>query len=309
MNYDQQQDYDHQQSVVYGYKDGMGLIMDALIPTQHQNGAAVIALNSGGFSSNLDKFSDFPQRRFTKCLLNAGYIVFIVAHSSSPKYRIDEIIPDISRAIRFIRHHAGRFGIDPHRIGIRGSSSGGMLSLMAATTPLAADPEAKDPVDRVSSQVQAVVAYFPPTDFIELTRAHSLNHPPLDLHYSPLDFHNWDEEAQRYERVIDPEETKAIFRQCSPTTHISADTPPTLLLHGDEDERIPIQQSELFAARLRELGVPHKLIVAKGKGHGWDPPLENELNEIWGWFDRYLLNRGASVSILKTTSCNTRSNS
>ena len=284
MNYDKQQD------VVYGYKDGMGLIMDVFTPSAKRNGAAVIWLLSGGFRSNLgfDNSSrgylppSFISRfkRSTHSLLDAGYVVFAVAHSSAPKYRIDEIIPEISRAVRFIRHHAERFGISPHRIGIRSGSAGGMLSLMAATAAPAPDPEAEDPVDRTSSQVQAVVAYFPPADLLNFRDPHTT--------FPPDDFHYWDEETQLFERVVNPEERKAILRRCSPITHASADSPPILLLHGDEDEVVPIQQSELFAARLKEVGVEHRLIVARGKGHGWEPS-EGELNEIIGWFDQYLL--------------------
>ncbi len=284
MNYEKKQD------VVYGYKDGMGLIMDVFTPSAKRNGAAVIWLLSGGFRSNLGfdnssrgylsprVISNF--KRSVHSLLDAGYVVFAVAHSSAPKYRIDEIIPEISRAVRFIRHHAEHFGIAPHRIGIRSASAGGMLSLMVATAAPAPDPEAEDLIDRTSSQVQAVVAYFPPTDLLNFGYPHTT--------FSPTDFHYWDEESQHFERIVDPEERKAILRRCSPITHANADSPPILLVHGDEDEVVAIQQSELFAARLQEVGVEHRLIVAKGKGHGWEPSAD-ELDDIIGWFDQYLL--------------------
>ena len=59
------------------------------------------------------------------------------------------------------------------------------------------------------------------------------------------DFHSWEEEAQRFERIVDPEMMRGLLlRQCSPITHLISETPPTLLLHGDEDELIPLQQSE-----------------------------------------------------------------
>ena len=292
--------YDYQQDLVYGYKDGMGLLMDVFIPTTNRNGAAVISVRNGSFRSRVGNNPiDIAQRSRVKCLLDAGYVVFAVALSSSPKYRFDEIIPDISRAVRFIRYHAERFGINPYRIGIRGHSSGAFLSLMAATAPPTADPEDEDPVDRVSSHVQAVAANCSPTDLLHFGDQNTtcIDHVHSQLGHRPpwSDFHSWCEETQRFERILNPEETKAILRKCSPINHTSVDTPPMLLLYGDKDEAIPIQQAELLVAHLEELGVPHKLIIAKGEGHDWEPS-ESELKEISGWFDQYLYCREASVN-------------
>jgi dipeptidyl aminopeptidase/acylaminoacyl peptidase len=65
---------------------------------------------------------------------------------------------------------------------------------------------------------------------------------------------------------------------------------PTLLIHGDKDELIPLQQSEVFAARLKEAGVPVKLVVKKDKGHGglW---MLNDLPTVADWFDEQLLGK------------------
>jgi dipeptidyl aminopeptidase/acylaminoacyl peptidase len=195
--------------------------------------------------------------------------------------------------VRFIRHQAGRFGIDPQRIGIVGASSGGQLSLLAAAAPPSADPGARDPVDRESSAVQAVVAYFPGVDNLNFGRANAtiLDHF-LSQQYKAeamFDFRRWDDTTNRYERVSDPEARREAFRRTSPLAHVSAATPPVLLFHGDQDRLVPIQQSRLLAARLQELGVPHRLVVAEGKGHGWKPPLDSETTEVTEWFGKYLL--------------------
>src|SRR5262249_59993829 len=94
------------------------------------------------------------------------YTLFLVRHGSSPRYFIPEMVSDVHRAIRFIRFHAKDYGIDPNRIGISGASSGAHLALMAALTADDGKADAKDPVERVSSRAQAVVAWFPPTDLL-----------------------------------------------------------------------------------------------------------------------------------------------
>ena len=74
------------------------------------------------------------------------------------------IVADVRRAVRFIRQHAGEYGVDPNRIGVFGGSAGGQLALLLGTTADSGDPSASDAVLRESSRVAAVVAYFPPTD-------------------------------------------------------------------------------------------------------------------------------------------------
>ena len=99
-------------------------------------------------------------------MLKRGYTVFAVVHGSQPRYTIPEIVADMNRAVRFIRYHAADYHIDPDRIGITGGSAGGHLSLMQGTAGDKGNPDAKDPIDRTSSRVQAVACFFPPTDFL-----------------------------------------------------------------------------------------------------------------------------------------------
>ena len=98
---------------------------------------------------------------FARPLLDRGYTIFAVVHGSQPRYTVPEIIPDINRAVRFIRYHAKDYGIDPQRIGICGASAGGHLSLMIGTAGSKGKQDTSDPVDRESSRVQAVACFFP----------------------------------------------------------------------------------------------------------------------------------------------------
>ena len=163
-------DFNHEEDVVYGYKDGMALVMDVYTPRDPRVDAGIIWVTAGGWRSNYDWRHTLMQRsegsaadNLARCLLDAGYVVFATAHSSQPRYSIDDIRQDMPRAVRFVRHNAARFRIDAERLGIIGFSSGGHVSLLTATAPPPPDPEAADPVDRGSSRVQAVTAFFAPT--------------------------------------------------------------------------------------------------------------------------------------------------
>ncbi|HEY8459038.1 MAG TPA: alpha/beta hydrolase, partial [Blastocatellia bacterium] len=158
------------EDIVYGHKDGMGLTMDALIPETNPKNIGVIFIVSASWKSSKSATLEEEQKKrrqhWAQGLLNGGYTLFLVRHPSSPRYFVPEMIPPIRRAIRFIRFHAKDYGIDPNHIGISGASSGGHLALMAALTADDGKPDAQDPVERVSSRAQAVVAWFPPTDLL-----------------------------------------------------------------------------------------------------------------------------------------------
>ena len=148
--------------VVYGHKDGMAMTFDVIKPKTAANGAAVIYMVSGGWVSSFTP----PQQMATRFanLLDKGFTVIPVRHGSSPKYVIPEIVADVRRAVRFIRHNATQWGVDPDRLGVYGGSAGGHLSLVLATASDAGDPNATEPFMKEGNRVASVVALYPPVD-------------------------------------------------------------------------------------------------------------------------------------------------
>ena len=171
--------FDRKEDVIYGRKYGTALTMDVFTPRKDAKGVGVILVVSGGFFSSHEAI----QTAFIRPLTDRGYTVFAVVHGSQPHFTVPEIIQDMNRAVRFIRHHAKEYSIDPARLGVCGASAGGHLSLMLGTAGDAGKPDAKDPVDRESSRVQAVACFFPPTDFLNYGKAgnrkiHAIDHDP-----------------------------------------------------------------------------------------------------------------------------------
>src|SRR5438270_1165580 len=154
--------FTRKEDVIYGRKYGTALTMDVFTPKTDANGAAIIFVVSGGFYSSHDAINVNAVKPF----LRRGYTIFAVVHGSQPRYQVPEIVQDMNRAVRFIRHHAKDYAIDADRIGVTGGSAGGHLSLMLGTAGGKGEPTARDPVDRESSRVQAVACFFPPTDLL-----------------------------------------------------------------------------------------------------------------------------------------------
>ena len=277
--------YDRKEDVIYGRKFGSALTMDVFTPKSNANGAAVIWVVSGGWFSAHELIDTGSLDE----LLRRGYTVFAVVHGSQPKYTIPDVLQDMHRAVRFIRYHAKDYHINPDRIGISGGSAGGHLSLMQGTAGTAGDSSAKDPVDRESSRVQAVGCFFPPTDFLNYGKPGeiALGCGVLKDFRAPFDFHEFDPAKKAFVPITDVGKIIEIGRQISPITHVTPDDPPTLIIHGDKDFLVPIQQAEIIVDKLKAAGVEAKLVVKKGEAHGW-PNWHKDMATIADWFDAHL---------------------
>ncbi len=265
--------YKRTEDVVYGRKFGTALTLDVFTP-ERQNGCAVFFMVSGGFYSSHEAINVAYYREF----LNRGYTVFAVVHGSQPRFIIPEITQDIHRAIRFVRRHAGKYGIKTDKFGISGASAGGHLSLTMATQGQPGKADAKDPVDRESSAVQAAACFFPPTDF--------------------LNYGKEGEDAvgvgtlKGFQTAFGPRTETAESRQeygkeISPVYFVSQGTAPSLIIHGDADRLVPYQQAQIFVEKAGAVGVPVKLINRPGKEHGW-PKIEEDVVLFADWFDTHL---------------------
>ncbi len=277
--------------VIYGRKDGMALVLDVYTPRHGRNGAAVIQVVSGGLWSGIE-YRRMPLfMRKIRTLVERGYVVFAVMHRSQPKYTMLEVQDDLPRAVRYVRFHAHRFGAEPDRIGVTGISSGGYLALLAAASACAGDPLAADPVDREASHIQAVVAYYPNADLVNYGAPNRLmsehvRERGLRLE-AVFDFRTWDGATGCFTPMPASKRREAL-RDLSPLVHVTAQAPPTLLFHGDKDVLVPIQQSQVFAQRMQEVGAICRLVVAEGQQHGWNKPLRDETTQFVGWFDEHL---------------------
>jgi acetyl esterase/lipase len=285
--------YTKQEDVIYGRKAGMALTMDVFTPKSGANGAGVIYVVSGGWVSNHSGIPGLTARMFEP-LLKRGYTIFAVVPGSQPTFTIPEIIHDVSRSVRFIRHHAAKYHVDANRLGIMGASAGGHLSLiqgLAAPKPNPAityqNPQ-NDPIDAEPATVKAVAAFFPPTDFLNYGKEgeNALGRGILENFRTAFDFRKLDP-AKKMLVSLTPEEEKALAPFISPITYASKDDPATLLIHGDADKLVPIQQSEILEKKLKEVGTPVKLIVKPGAAHGW-ADYSLDLAAIGDWFDMYL---------------------
>lgn len=253
-----------ERNVVYGMYSGLALLMDVRRPAR-PNGFAVLHIPGSGWQAptTLDAVSlkDGTPPALADALLDAGFTVFTINHRAAPRFRFPAAVEDAQRAARFIRAQAARFGVRADRLAAVGASSGANLVAMLATTGEGregAAPAAAPP------RPDCVAGAMTPTDLRALSTdgigvgytVSYLGHPPA---------YAYDDEATR--RSFDGD-----YDAASPIKHVSAQTSAMLLLHGDKDPLVPIDQAERFVAALRAAGGRGELVVMRGVGHVFAAP-------------------------------------
>jgi len=261
--------------VVYAKHEGVALTMD-VFKAAKPNGMGVIFVVSGGWVSSHDQLNAL----IAKPLNDRGVTVFEVVHGSQPRFKVNEIIFDIIRSIRFVRANAATYGVDQNKIGIYGASAGGHLSLLAAGLGDTGKADAKDPVDRVSSQVEAVAAFFPPTDFDNFGKPgqNAIDVPMLKVFWPAFGV-----TAQTPHADIE-----VLTKKLSPINYVTAKFPPTYIIQGDKDILVPKQQAELFIGALQKIGVPSTLIIVPNAGHDATLLFSTQMDKLADWFVREL---------------------
>lgn len=274
--------YSMVEDVVYGHKDGLALTLDVIKPTNHSKGLGIILVSSGGWRSDKSNIPARHKKRlegehWVQGLLQGGYTLFVARHGSGPRYFVPEMVEDIRRSVRYVRLRGAEHGIDPSRLGITSGSSGGHLSLMVGLTGDDGDPNAEDPIERGSSRVHAVVAWFPPTDLLNWMGPNG---------YKTIERLRPNLFPEIFGKITNIEEQ---LRSISPIYFVSTDDPPLLLIHGDRDLTVPVQQSKVLKAKYEETGLPVELIVQKGGGHTSWPGIMDQYPKVWDWFDSNLV--------------------
>lgn len=267
--------YAQQKDVVYSEVHGTGLLMDVFTPTGAKNGLAIVDVASGAWHSDRGKIGDHMQAKFYDIFCGKGYTVFAVRPGSRSGYTALEMVAHVKRGIRYVKAHAAEYGIDPARIGLTGASAGGHLASLTTVTAEDGKPDAKNELERFDTRVAAVGVFFPPTDF-------------LDWAGKPADFAKLGDLLFRGGAAGHAEaEVLEQARKISPALAVSAGLPPFLLIHGDADPLVPLQQSQHFVEALKAAGVPVELIVKPGGGHPW-LTIPEEVVVLADWFDKQL---------------------
>jgi len=234
-----------------------GHLLDLYLPV-HARGPAPLVIwshGSGWLAENGREGAD----ALADILGPYGFAVAGVAIRSSANAQFPGQLQDIHAAIRFLRRHAGRYRLDSRRFAIMGESSGGWTAAMAGVT---------------GAGVQAVVPFYPPTDFLQMDRFMLEGCVPFNQIFGLTDCH------------ADPNSPESLLLGCAiescpdrvaranPITYVDRHAPPFLILHGQQDLFVPYEQGALLYRALARACADATLFTLPNAGHGFvdDPP-------------------------------------
>jgi len=274
-----------EKNVIYGMYSGLALLMDVHYP-EKSNGLGVIFISGSGWSARLGyratPLKDEQVGDWSPALLRAGYTMFAINHRATPRFHYPDPVEDVQRAVRFVRNHAKEYGIDPAKLGGMGGSSGGHLIGLVAMLGAGGNAGDADPVNREPATLQCVVMRAAPADLKTMIGSSGIATAAVVSFVGRL--------------PMPSPEDQAVYRAASPIAHVSASSPPTLLLHGDADDTVPYQQSVDMEAALRGANVPVKLVRVAGGAHGSDFGMRGKphaqfaevVSASVAWLDQYL---------------------
>ena len=268
------------EDVVYGTADGLDLHVDLAYPKQtpEKPMPAVLLIHGGGWAGGTHK-GYLPMN-----LAAHGYFIATVEYRLSGEAPWPAQIEDCKQAVRWLRANAEKYHVDPKHIGVMGHSAGGHLVACLGTLGNDTSLDVGDFTDQNSS-VQAVVDEAGPVDFTPAGRPTIGTN--MDDHPGLVKLFGGSYDAKT-----------ASWQQASSALHVTSNTPPFLILHGEADHLVPIKQAEEMADALKKANVPYELIRVKNGGHGLrpdkagdpaaDPTPEAQQDLILHFFDQQL---------------------
>ncbi|WP_437205795.1 alpha/beta hydrolase [Planctomicrobium sp. SH664] len=228
-----------QNDVEYGQTNGVKLKLDLQLPPGPGPFPACLLVHGGGFSKG-DKAGGM--KKLFKPLTEAGFACFSINYRLAPEHRWPAFADDVQTAIRWLKRHAADYRVDASRIALIGDSAGGYLVSYCGARP------------QTDTGVAAVVSFYGAHDREFQIRRHNVL-----------------EESTRVAFEVNElnEATWAKLREVSANTYIHPGMPPYLLLHGDRDANVPLEQSQRFQQQMQAQGNRCELIVIPGGGHGF----------------------------------------
>lgn len=251
------------EDITYAQVDGEPLRLDLYLPSGVENPPLVVWVHGGAWRAGSK--DNMP----LTALVKQGFAVASVDYRLSPVAMFPAQIHDCKAAIRFLRASADKYGFHPKRIGVAGSSAGGHLAALIGVTN--DHPKLEGEVGQhndQSSSVQAIVDYYGPTNFLTILKQStphglSVRVPALEL---LIGGH--------------PDKKPDLARFASPVFHVTADDPPLLLIHGDQDPQVPINQSHELHGLYKQRDLPVTFEVVHGGAHGGSAFFDERRNEL-----------------------------
>ena len=249
-------------NIVYAEVSGRKLLVDIYLPPGKKDPFLIVWIHGGAWRSGSKENPPLG-------LLSAGYAIASIDFRLSTEAIFPAPVHDIKAAIRFLRGNAKKYGYRSDKIIIWGSSSGGHLAALVGTTN---DDKYMEGAEgnflKESSSVQGIIDFYGPTNFLTIltqSTPHGINvrAPALAILLGkPV------------------EQLPELAKKASPVFHVDANDPPILIVHGDQDIQVPVNQSLELMAAYKKTSARFQLEIIPGADHGSDVYYKKEFQAV-----------------------------
>lgn len=259
---------DYRPDVTYGTAAGEDLKLDLASPKGLDHAVpAIVVIHGGGWMAG--KRQDMTS--IAKNAASHGYVAATISYRFAPKHRFPAQIEDSKCAVRYLRAHAKELNIDPKQIGAMGVSAGAHLSMMLGAMDSSDAMEGNGGNAEQQSKVQAVVSFVGP---VNLARE---------------DYTETQTQILEAFFGANPKQKQAECRLASPITYLNKGDAPMLCFFGTKDPLVSNDQAFQIAGALTDAGVPGRVEMIVGAGHGWvGGEMNRTLDSTMAFFDEHL---------------------
>lgn len=241
----------------------------------HANGTAVVICPGGGYQILA---VDHEGTQVAKWYNRIGVTAFVLKYRLAPRYKHPAPMQDVQRALQYVRSHAKHYHLAPNRIGVAGFSAGGHLASTAATHFVEAKPDAKDPIEHVTSRPNFAVLGYP-----VITMTQDFGH------------------AGSKRNLLGEHPGEELSQLMSNELQVTSQTPPTFLFHTGDDTGVPVENALAFYSACRKHKVPVELHVYQFGPHGVGlAPGDAALNTWKDHVHDWLRNSGLLADVKRT---------
>lgn len=239
----------------------------------HENGSAVIVMPGGAY---LGLAAILEGREVGDWFAAHGFTAFVLRYRLGKKYLLPVPLIDARRAVQVVRARARDYHVAPDRIVTIGFSAGGNLAALSGVQPVAGNPDAEDPIERVSSKPDYLVLGYPWIGAISSNTAHLTYCKLMD--------------------VMD--RCEELRKAYSPELFVSKDTPPTFIYHTTDDQTVPVEQALSFYEAMLKAGASAEIHIFAHGSHGSGLGMGNATLDQWpNLLENWLRDRGLLTPI------------
>lgn len=243
----------YEPDIVYATMAGVDLKLDLFYAKDAARPMPAVVWFHGGGWDSVDLNRKYRPEKELAVLAKEGFFIVSADYRLLRESPFPACIQDCKCVIRWLRANAGKYGVDPERIGVIGESAGGHLVALLGVTDGVAELEGDGPYQEYSSAVQCVVPWYAPSDMS--MRAEGERGLAM---------------AKRFCGTEDLAEAGRILKAMSPIFYMDrTDLPPFLFVHGNADRLVNYQNSVDMCAKMKANGQDAELVTVDGQGHGF----------------------------------------